>query len=124
MKKSRRDGAILCGIIDGVPLSYAERTVLTAGELYLFHPTQRCCPVGSSLWGVFDKRIGADIYLESSSRDLFGFRYWHRLPRKYRYCRLSTRDELRDYAVAEIYERLMSCNGKDDPPTVGRGMCQ
>lgn len=124
MKKPKQNGAVRCGMADGVPLSYTHQTGFTVGEVYLFHSTDRCCPADGSLWGIFDKKIGGEIYLESSSRDLFGFRYWHRLSRKYRYCRLSTRDELRDYTVAEIYERLMSCNGKDDPPTVGRGMCQ
>ena len=70
---------------------------LIVGEVYLFHESDPCCPAGSSLWGVFDKRLDGSIYLESSTYDLIRFRKWHVLPRAYRYCRLSTRSELRDY---------------------------
>ena len=70
---------------------------LVAGELYLFHPIDRQCPASSSLWGVFDKRAGGTVYLESSSRNLREFRIWHDLPERYRYIRCATHDELRDY---------------------------
>lgn len=70
---------------------------LVAGELYLFHPIDRQCPASSSLWGVFDKRAGGTVYLESSSRNLREFRIWHHLPERYRYIRCATHDELRDY---------------------------
>lgn len=71
---------------------------LLCGELYLFHRTDRRCPEDGSLWGVFDRCDGPVIRLESSSRDLFAFDMWHALPEGYRYFRLSTREELRDYA--------------------------
>lgn len=67
------------------------------GELYLFHRTIPACPADSSLWGVFDKRADATLYLESSSTDLIHFTRWHPLPEGYRYCRRATRSELRDY---------------------------
>lgn len=67
------------------------------GELYLFHRSNPSCPTSNSLFGIIDKmRIGI-IYLESSSRDLCRFRLWHRLPNHYRYHRLASRSELRDY---------------------------
>lgn len=73
------------------------RVRFTMGELYLFHPTAADCPAEGALWGVFDKRSGDEILLESSSEDLHRFRTWHRLPDGYRFCRRATRAELRDY---------------------------
>lgn len=70
---------------------------LQAGELYLFHTTDPFCPASSSLWGVYDKCECGRIYLESSSRNQRTFRIWHSLPKHYRYCRLASRPELRDY---------------------------
>lgn len=70
------------------------------GEVYLFHCNNRRCPSKSSLWAIFDKRIGNDIYVESSSNDLRRFRLWHRLPDDYVYCRLATRQELGNFMFA------------------------
>jgi len=67
------------------------------GELYLFHPNNPLCPSATSLWGFYDKRIGHRIYLEHSTLDMHSFRLWHKLPGGYRYYRLATRRELRDY---------------------------
>ena len=68
------------------------------GELYLFHPTDRSCPAGESLWGIFDRYSGSDLCLETSSRDLCSFRRWQCVPaHKWRFWRRSTRPELRDY---------------------------
>lgn len=70
------------------------------GELYLFHTSDRNCPPESSLWGMFDHLSGnGAIGLESSSEDLVRFRCGGTLPAGYRYCRLSSRDELRDYTA-------------------------
>lgn len=69
----------------------------TTGELYLFHPCQAACPPEGSLWGIFDRRSGASILLETSSADLKSFARWHPLLAHYRFCRLATRAELRDY---------------------------
>lgn len=68
-----------------------------SGDLYLFHPADRSCPATGSLWGIYDKTTYGILYLESSSRDLEEFAFWHVLPPSYRYLRLSTRTELRDY---------------------------
>lgn len=70
---------------------------LRIGELYLFHTDNPYCPSSSSLWGVYDKRSNHNVYLESSTLDLYHFRIWHKLPKCYRYCRCATRVELRDY---------------------------
>ena len=67
------------------------------GELYLFHPNNPRCPAKTSLWGFHNKTTSGIIYLEHSTEDLRYFRLWHRLPQCYRYYRLATRDELRDY---------------------------
>ena len=72
---------------------------LHAGEVYLFHKSDPLCPAVGSLWGMYDKRIEDGIYLESSTENLCFFRKWHLLPSCYRYFRLSTRAELRDYMV-------------------------
>ena len=72
-------------------------TPYQVGELYLFHQTDPLCPCWSSLWGIYDKTADGILYLESSSRDLEEFAFWHALPQSYRYLRLSARTELRDY---------------------------
>lgn len=68
-----------------------------SGELYLFNRTDPRCPVKGSLFGTFNQEKSGIIYLESSSVDLRRFRLWHSLPNTYRYCRIATRAELRDY---------------------------
>lgn len=77
-----------------------------AGEVYLFHKSDPLCPPESSLWGIFDKRIGSSVYLESCTRDHKHFTLWSCLPSAYRYCRLATRSELRDYISSQIYWKL------------------
>lgn len=77
---------------------FVRKVRFTTGDLYLFHRTVPACPSCSSLWGMFDKRVGTTLYLESSSSDLIHFRGWHRLPDGFRYCRRASRSELRDYA--------------------------
>ncbi len=70
---------------------------LCAGELYLFHIDNPYCPPNSSLWGIYDKSLNQNVYLESSTTDLLHYRIWHKLPKCYHYCRRATRVELRDY---------------------------
>ena len=74
-----------------------QATQFRIGDLYLFHTSNPRCPSSSSLWGFYDKRINGVIYLEHSSSNLHAFRLCHSLPARYRYCRLATRNELRDY---------------------------
>lgn len=76
---------------------------LFSGTLYLFHRSDRRCPASNSLFGIIDKTSDGIIYLESSSRDLLRFRLWHRLPKHYRYYRLASRSELRDYIFNLAY---------------------
>lgn len=71
-----------------------------AGEIYLFHRSDPQCPAGESLWAVFDRRDGNGIRLESCTDDLIDFQRWCRLPDGYRYCRLASTGELRDYMTA------------------------
>lgn len=70
---------------------------LEMGELYLFHDADPACPAESSLWGLFRGCSGAVCRLESSSIDLERFRIGGELHPAYRYHRLATRAELRDY---------------------------
>ena len=72
-------------------------TIFRIGDLYLFHPNNPRCPAKTSLWGFYDKTTNGVIYSEHSTEDLRHFRSWHRLPQCYRYYRLATCDELRDY---------------------------
>lgn len=81
------------------PAVPVQRLAFIPGELYLFHPTDPACPAEESLWGVFDKTENGTILLESSSHDLKYFRVWHPLTDEYRFARLASRDELRDYAM-------------------------
>lgn len=72
-------------------------TIFRIGDLYLFHPNNPRCPAKTSLWGFHNKTSKGVIYLEHSTEDLRHFRLWHSLPQCYRYYRLATGDELRDY---------------------------
>ncbi len=72
-------------------------TKFRIGDLYLFHTSNLCCPPQESLWGFYDKQINGIIYLEHSSHNLLHFRQRHPLSKRYRYYRLATRSELRDY---------------------------
>ena len=76
---------------------------LCFGELYLFHSYNPHCPSESSLWGFYNKIINGIIYLEHSTLDLCHFRLWHKLPKRYKYYRLATRDELRGYMYSIGY---------------------
>lgn len=84
------------------------------GDLYLFHSSHPCCPSETSLWGFYDKTSNG-IYLEHSTLDLRHFRLWHKLPKRYRYYRLATRNELRDYmyslGVGDSISLLVSSDG-------------
>ncbi len=77
--------------------------ILRFGELYLFHPTNSRCPAEDSLWGLYDKTEDGVIYLEHSTFDLCRFWLKYKLPAHYEFCRLATRDELRDYMYSLGY---------------------
>ncbi len=70
------------------------------GDVYLFHTDDPACPADSSLWAVFDKRVGDRVFLNSVTDDLMYFDTGYRLPLHYRYCRIATKAELRDFAFA------------------------
>ncbi len=82
------------------------------GDVYLFHRRNPYCPAESSLWGLFDKRVGSSIYLESSTKDFRHFKTWHRLSDRYRYCRRSTRSEFRDYVVNRTVSEMFELPGR------------
>ena len=73
------------------------------GEVYLFHTDDPRCQDAESLWGLYDRHDGGSIRLESCSTDRKHFSKDRRLPAQYRFCRLSTRSELRDYMANSIY---------------------
>lgn len=75
----------------------ARKSSFRIGELYLFHPSNPRCPSATSLWEFYDKAKDGFIILEHSTLDLRHFRLRHYLPKLYRYYRLATRAELRDY---------------------------
>lgn len=76
-------------------------TTFEEGEVYLFHSSDAACPAESSLWGVFGNRSRTQIFLESSAAaDLEHFVLYGLLPIDYRYCRMASRAEMRDYVYA------------------------
>ena len=83
----------------------AEQTLsnLSPGELYLFHKDDPNCPLEGALWGIYDHHEEGMICLESMSYDLQHFERWAFLPQSYRYGRISTRAELRDYMANATY---------------------
>ncbi len=69
------------------------------GEVYLFNRTDEACDPKTSLWGLFDKRLeNGPVMLEAMTMNLRDFESWVALPSDFKYVRLSTRDELRDFA--------------------------
>lgn len=83
-----------------------EKIAFTAGELYAFARAEEHYE-GALLWGIFEGRDeqGA-IRLESASCDYLNFRLHDRLPGEYRFARLASRNELRDYAFNMGLSRL------------------
>lgn len=80
--------------------SYLTDFEFEVGEVYLFHTEAPSCPGDGSLWAVFDKRVGGRVFLNSVTDDLTYFDLECRLPLHYRYCRIATHSELRDFAFA------------------------
>ncbi len=76
------------------------------GEVYLFHTDDPRCPDAESLWGLYDRHDGGSVRLESCSMDQKHFSKGRHLPEQYRFCRLSTRSELRDYMVNSICSEI------------------
>lgn len=74
-----------------------KKTKFRIGDLYLFHPNNPLCPPDESLWGFYDRTSMDNIYLEHSTINLQNFILYHILPKQYRFYRLATRSELRDY---------------------------
>ncbi len=71
------------------------------GEVYLFSKTDEACDPRTSLWGLFDRRLeNGTVMLEAMTTNLSDFESWVALPPDFRYVRLSTRDELRDFAYS------------------------
>ena len=66
------------------------------GELYLFHTDDPRCPDAESLWGLYDRHDRGSICLSKGRH----------LSEQYRFCRLSTRGELRDYMANSIYSEI------------------
>ncbi len=83
--------------------NYIAADRFTIGDVYLFNKTDPKCPRSSSLWGVLDKCEGDTVYLESCSNDREKFDTWCRLPEDYRYCRLATRTEMRQYIFDQTW---------------------
>lgn len=84
---------------------------LKVGELYLFHLTNRQCPIEDSLIGVYNGYDTKGIRLESMTFDMIHYLHGELLPSTYCYCRPATMGEVRDYfynlALAEISEHGM-----------------
>ena len=71
------------------------------GDVYLFHDTDPECQSRTALWGIVDKRSAEGrIHMEVFTPNLKNYRFWTLLPEKYRFCRLATREELRDFSFS------------------------
>lgn len=68
-----------------------------AGEVYVFYRDESPDHNELPLWGMVEQATDNSLLLESSSLNFKHFRMWHTLPEEYRYCRETTRSELRDY---------------------------
>ena len=83
------------------------------GDLYLFHTDNPLCPPEESLWGFYDMTSMDNIYLEHSTIDHNHFKLSHKLPKRYRFYRLATRSELRDYMYnLGVWEVMINCRGE------------
>ena len=88
------------------------------GELYLFSTSEYNSSEEECLWGVFDKTEPAKVCLETSSRNMVTFKKFVNLPPEYRYCRLASRDELRDYTYNQGCYESRSYEQQQDEPLI------
>lgn len=69
------------------------------GEVYLFSIDDPACPPENSLWGMFGHISDTgSVWLEAATSDLICFRVGYELPPHFKFCRLASRGELRDFA--------------------------
>lgn len=79
-------------------------------EVYLFHTDDPNCPGNSSLWALINEFDGYSLRIESYTTNLRTFTLWRPLPAIYRYCRLASRRELREFiSNYAYYEVLQYC---------------
>lgn len=79
------------------------------GEVYLLHTDDPDCPSDGSLWVLISESDEDSLRIESYSSNLRTFTLWKPLPTKYKYCRLATRVELREFiSNYAYYEALQS----------------
>lgn len=67
------------------------------GEVYLFSPIRRPADPASCLWGMVEQVRKERLHMEILSYGFTEFRLDCTLPEGFRYARLATRDELRDF---------------------------
>ena len=80
------------------------------GEVYMLHTDNPDCPSDSSLWALISESDEEALRIESCSTNLRTFTLWKPLPAEYKYCRLTTRGELREFiSNYAYYEALQSC---------------
>lgn len=79
------------------------------GEVYMLHTDNPDCPSDSSLWALISESDEEALRIESSSTNLRTFTLWKPLPTEYKYCRLTTREELHEFiSNYAYYEALQS----------------
>ena len=66
------------------------------GELYVFRKSDDTRGKKIYLIGIFERRVGQEIYLEAYTSNYTDFGKWCRLPKAYIRCRQASRSELRD----------------------------
>ncbi len=85
------------------------------GEVYLFSVADPRCGACDSLWATYDRRRGGEIHLEACTSDRRRFLLWQVLPGAYRYCRMATRGELREYMTDIAFALGGGCRQRRRP---------
>ncbi len=94
--------------ISGEVADFSSDEEFSMGDVYVFS-TEKDAAGSEVLWAMFDRWENGVMILESSSRDLSLFDLWHELPDRFRYYRLTTREELKEYVVGVISYECNRC---------------
>lgn len=84
-------------------LTPIDRMRFRIGEVYLFSPAHRPTDASSCLWGVVNDQLGERLHMEILSYGFSEYCLDCFLPEGFRYARLATRDELRDFVYNVAY---------------------
>lgn len=91
------------------PLTPIANIRFQGGDVYLFSPASRPTDASSCLWGVVDGYLAGRLHMEILSYGFSEYRLDCLLPEGFRFARLATRDELRDF-VYNVAFREGACH--------------